>query len=58
MRNIQFLILNMRNLENYGVQQMNAKEMEKVDEGFIPSVIFGLSISVKALLAMVTCNEI
>ena len=30
----------MKNLENFGVQEMNAKEIRETDGGFFPLIIF------------------
>ena len=32
----------MKNLKNYGVQELNAKEMTQTDGGIAPLVIYGL----------------
>ena len=33
----------MKNLENFGVQELNAKEIKETDGGFIPLVIWGIA---------------
>ncbi|SFW36339.1 hypothetical protein SAMN02927921_01324 [Sinomicrobium oceani] len=33
----------MKNLENYGVQELELSEMQNIDGSFIPLVIFGVA---------------
>jgi lactobin A/cerein 7B family class IIb bacteriocin len=41
--------LNIMNLENLGVQEMDARELQTVDGGFVPLVIWGVAVSAKAV---------
>jgi len=39
----------MKNLENYGVLEMNAKEIRETEGGLLPIVVFGVVIGWKAV---------
>lgn len=36
----------MKNLENYGVQQLNTKEMSKIEGGFLLTLLLGIAAGV------------
>ena len=43
----------MKNLQNFGVQELNSNEMRQIDGGIIPIIVFGIVIGWKAIAGAV-----
>jgi|TARA_B110000037_G_C17123440_1_gene506928 lactobin A/cerein 7B family class IIb bacteriocin len=46
----------MKNLQNFGVQELSASEIREVDGGFVPLIIWGVYLSANAVAGIIgTC---
>ena len=48
----------MKNLQNYGVQELNAKEMKTTDGGIIPLALLGLYVADALILGKIPSEKI